>query len=357
MPPLRALVRLAMLSTLLGLGASPAATVLAQQDTIKDTLYTNPTWGYTIRWHSDRWDVVHDITGDDFNVLGLSDDDGNFVVFTGLRNYAGDAAACLDDMRAGAFADPDNPDQPTVEPEILFEWSDEHQAYIHLRSTASGAEQPSDDVLYLECQTLIPGEAVFQRFYSAPADVFDRSFDDVVDLLESVHLPASAWLPEDENDPAYVWAGYAPLLDEGRRNATLFPIDGEAPRLLIGLVDEAGDTRVVTFENISDRPVLVEPANLALIYTSLFDEAADQVHRPYAMAWEDGVKANADGSRTIAPGERATVHVQIAPIEELTMECDAFPFLALEYRASNDVFADITGDFGPCLDTSESATA
>jgi hypothetical protein len=357
MSPVSSLRRLAIPSALLFCCVLLVAPASAQQDTIKDTLYASPTWGYTIRWHSDQWELVHDLSGNDLNVLGLSDDAGNFVVFTGLRNYAGDAAACLDDMRAGAFADPDNRDQPAVEPEILFEWSDEHQAYVLLRSTSSGGNEPSADVLYLECQTLVPGEAVFQRFYSAPADVFDRSFDDVVDLLESVHLPASGWLPEDEDDPAYVWAGYAPLLDEGRLNATLFPLDGEDPRLLIGLVDEAGDTRVVTFENVSDRPVLVEPANLALIYTSLFDEVADQIHRPYAMAWEDGVKSNADGSRTIAPGERATVHVQIAPIEELTMDCDAFPFLALEYRQSDDVFSDITGDFGPCLDDRESATA
>ena len=364
MPPVRALVRFVMASTLLALAALaalPLSPASAQQDTIKDTLYTSPTWGFTIRWHSDRWDVVHDLSGDDLNVLGLSDDGGNIVVFTGLRNYAGDAAACLDDMRAGAFSDPAEDAAiatPTIEPEVLFEWSDEHQAYVLLQTTSAGADGPTDDVLYLECQTLVPGEAVFQRFYSAPAAVFDQSYDDVVDLLESVHLPASAWLPEDENDPAYVWAGYAPLRDEERRDATLFPLDGEAaPRLLIGLVDESGDTRVVTFENVSDRAVLVEPANLTLIYTSLFDEAEDQIHRPYALAWEDGVTANADGSRTLAPGERATVHVQIAPIEELTMDCDAFPFLALEYRESAESFADITGDFGPCLDESESATA
>lgn len=349
----RPLLSLTLLLSALVVCALPFSPVSAQEATLKDTIYTSPLWGYTIRWHADEWQVDNDVTSPDFNLLSLSDNHGNFMTFTGANGFNGNAKACLDDMRANAFSDPEQTVATpfTYESGDPVEWRDKEQSYVLLSTTTTDADGTENKgVLYLECQTLIPGEAVFERFYSGSADAFDQWYDNVVDIIESVHLPASAWLPEDKGDPSLVWAGYSPLLDFGRYNATFFPFDVDDPRLLIGLVDRAGDSRAITFENISAAPVTVDPMNLALVYSPLIGEGEVQIHEPSFASWEDGIADSAEGTRTLAPGERATVDVDIAPIDESTIDCNALPFLGYEYREPDGAYADFANlDVNICL--------
>ena len=336
--------------TIVGHRATPAS---AQHAGLRDTVYTSTEWGYTIRWHGDEWNVVHDVSGPDVNLLMVGDDAGNFVSFTGLNDFNGNARICLDDMVASALSDPEHTSTApfTYESGDPVEWRHRDQAYELLSTTVTkGDGSVEEGVLYLECQTLVPGKAVFQRLYSGSADSFDQNTDDVIAMIEGVYLPASAWLP-DEDEPAIVLAGYSPLLDRGRGDATLFPAD--EPQLLIGLADVAGERRVIGFENVSATPVTVYPADLALVYVDIAG-AGDEVRSvPTAVGWSDAFAGDASGARDLAPGERAFAVVDMPDIDASVIACDSIYYLGYEYRDQTGEFSDFADfDAASCSDES-----
>jgi hypothetical protein len=255
------------------------------------------------------------------------------IAFSGTPQSGGDAQTCLDGMIEEALAVPGAVYVATAlndfgEP---FEWREPNQAYTLFQVRIPVGDVLQDHAVYLECQTLVPGEAVFKRSYSGPVAVFDQWYDDIAETVEGVYLPASAWWPLP--DSPGVWAGSAPLIGDWRANGALLPSQ-EDPQLLVGQVDAAGDVRVVTFENVGASPATAEPGNLVLTVSSISADVSGPVQRPNAIAWDDGQNANADGSRVLTPGERATVQVSIAPIDESLVVCDSLPRLTLEYRQS-----------------------
>lgn len=334
-----------------------AGLAAAQQESLKNTIYTSPLWGYTVRWHGGAWDVTNDITSPDTNLLSLSDGNGNFVTYMGVERFAGDAAACLDDMQANAFSNPESTKTApfTYDDGEPVAWHEQEQAYVLLSTFTEQDDGTVDEgVLYLECQTLVPGEAVFQRLYSGSAASFEAANAEVIDMLESVALPASAWLP-DEDDPTFVSAGYSPLRDVSRYEATFFPTDAENSQLLITLVDRAGYLHAITFENVSEQPVAVDPRNVTHIYVDL-ERSDDEVrHAAVSSSWEDGATVNSDGTRTLAPGERATVDIEFTPFPADMIDCDALPFMGYEYRDAHGSSASFA-DFDPPSCTTAAAS-
>jgi hypothetical protein len=172
---------------------------------------------------------------------------------------------------------------------------------------------------------LVPGFVV-----SSPVAVLDQWYDDIVETLEGVFLPASAWLSNPDQEQQ-IRAGIAPLNGAWRTNAVILPNDEGDPQLLVGLADAASDIRVVRFENVSDEAVTVDPENLVLGVSSMREEAAGSSQQPYSVTWDDDSNANADGSRSLKPGEHATVQVAIAPVDESTIACDPAPLLVFQY--------------------------
>jgi len=345
------MVSIALLAALF----TPSPATLAQQSTIKDTVYVSPTWGFSVRWHDDEWILDLDLSSDGSDTLGLRDSDENYLLFTGERGFAGNADACLDQMIADAGEVP-GPDLAVATDSAgdPYEYRDPEQAYIVYQTTAADADgNPQDLVVYAECQTLVPGEAVLKRQYSGTPDTFMQSYDAIVDVLESVHHPwASAFLPEDDSAPRFVWSGYSPLRGRDRDTANLFPFpdSGVPSTLLIDLVDQAGTTRVVTFRNVSAAPVSVEPSNLNQTLLSVLAEEPPIMEPATAVTWEDGVNLNSDGSRTLAPGESATVHVTIPSIDPNQMSCDVLPLLLFSYLDSAGDYTDFgAGDLSACL--------
>jgi hypothetical protein len=325
---------------------------VAQQPTLKDQIYASPNWGYSIRWHADEWTVSQETSEGRADLLELTDSLGNVIVFTGREEFNGDAAACLDDMISELLAIPGATDPITVSYDggDPVERRHSQQSYTLMQVRLPAAGVPTDFAVYAECQMLEPGVAIFARFYIGPVAVFDQWYDDVVATLESVFLPIDAWQPISADDYNLVWAGEAPLLGLDRLDAALFPYEAFNPRLLVGLVDAAGDARVIAFENFGSEPITVEPVNIALTLTSLTGEGGDQIERPYAIFWEDGITTNADGSRVLAPGERATVRVEIAPVDESAVGCDELPYLTYEYRLSADEYAEFAAkDITACF--------
>jgi hypothetical protein len=312
----------------------PADHAVAQQTGLKDMIYVSPHWGYSIRWYSSEWIIGDEQSDADADLLQLTDSLGNAITYTGLEGFQGDADACLDQMVGEVVSIPGAGDVAQAEGDFgtPYEWRDASQSYtvFQIRLPVNGVLV--DHAVYAECQTLVPGKAVFQRLYTGPVEVFDQYYDDIAQTLDGVFLPASAWLPMPDSEVA--WAGSAPLLSTSRLNASLVPSASDA-QLLVGLVDASGDTRIVTFENVSDAPVSVDPNSLVLSVTAMTDETLPPEQRPSSIAWEDGSVANADGTRALAPGERATVQVGIPPVDTSTMTCDGLPSLTLEYRPAD----------------------
>jgi len=267
--------------------------------------------------------------------LALQDTLGNTIAFSGSTQFDGDARTCLDDMVNRVLASPGAADPETVEGDIgmLYDSREPEQAYTLMQVRLPVAGVLQDHAVYLECQTLVPGEAVFERYYSGPVGVFDQWYDDIVETLEDVFLPASAWLPIPDAEQQ-IWMGFAPLSGEWRTNASLLPDEQGNPLLLVGLPDAAGDIRVVTIENISDGPVTINPENFVLSISAMGEEGAEPSQAPYSLTWDDGAKANADGSRQLQPGEIAMVQVAIAAFDESTIKCDGSPQIVFAYRQS-----------------------
>ena len=307
--------------------------ILAQESVLKDAVYVSPTWGYSVRWYSGEWTLAEESTEGQTDTLTLLDALGNTVSLSGTSRFDGDAVACLEEMVEQVLATPGAADPETVEGDfgMLYESREAEQAYtlMQVRLPVGGALQ--DHAVFIECQTLVPGEAVFQRYYSGPVGVFDQWYDDIVETLEGVFLPASAWLPIPDTEKQ-VWTGMAPLSGDWRTNASLLFDEQEDPLLLVGLADAAGDIRVVTFENVSEAPVTIEPQNFALTISAMLEETSGPSQAPYSVTWDDGVTSNPDGSRVLQPGEMATVQVAIAAVDESAVQCDARPVVVFEYR-------------------------
>jgi hypothetical protein len=210
---------------------------------------------------------------------------------------------------------------------------------------------------------LVPGEAVLKRGYVGPPDVFERWYNDIVETLEAVFLPASAWLPDSPDDPGIIWAGAAPLLGKRRINAAFVLDSVDNPQLLVGLEEDAGDASVVTFENVSDEDMTVTPAGVSLTFLSMTNDGLTSEEWPlYGISWEDGTETDFDGARVLAPGERATVRLDFVPGDLSAIGCADLPFLILTYTAADDTivtFADseLPPHLSDCLPTDELSAA
>lgn len=116
-----------------------------------------------------------------------------------------------------------------------------------------------------------------------------------------------------------------------RNNATIVHDDMGYPVLLVGLVDETGDTRLVHFENIGEAPLLVEPEEIELTLAPRADPAVEEVLPLLSVAWQDGTPANADGSRLLEVGERATALLTFASPRSTIEACHEQAFATFFY--------------------------
>ena len=309
--------------------------VQAQENGLPDARYASPTWGYVIRWDSSGWDVAREDSVSGTDTLLLEDGLGNAVTFIGETAFGGDAGACLEALLQGAQSTPGATDFAIAQDALgdPYEWSSPEQSYVVFQITVPDTlGEPADYAVYAECQTLVPGEAVFQRIVSGPPDRFEASFEDIAATVEGVFLPASAWISYFPDDPTFVSAGIAPLRDGEERIDAAFALDSaDQPHLLVGLETEAGETRVVTFENVSGDPVTVAPGDVTLTLYALTGEAPDQNWPQSAFRWEDAA-TGVEGERTLAPGERATLLLDFAAGDLSAFTCDVLPTLLLEYQ-------------------------
>jgi hypothetical protein len=141
---------------------------------LRDMTYTSPTWGYSVRWFADEWTIDQETSADRADSLWLSDSTGNMVGFEGRASYGGDARTCLDDQLAIVEQAAGISDMTVVRDEfdhpqkIFHPW----RSWILLLAPSADAGEPGDQILYLDCRTLRPDEAVLIRYLIAPVATF-----------------------------------------------------------------------------------------------------------------------------------------------------------------------------------------
>src|SRR4029079_16132809 len=191
---------LVLLLTLLVL--SPLAHASAQDDAtpgVDGSTYTSPTFGYTLSWDDSLWGVTDAYREDGYDLLTLETDTAALYIES-LYFYQGDPGDCLPGEGV-AIADENGL-------EDLDPLTDENNEPIETveAETATGLyDLPASDdtlesVVYLQCRTLIPGDAVLVvTGFLDPAEL-DSQLADVNAIIDSIELSADAQPTFDESD-------------------------------------------------------------------------------------------------------------------------------------------------------------
>jgi hypothetical protein len=179
---------------------------------IDGNVYTSPTYGFSISWDEDLWEVGSEKSADgvDSLVLVLDDEDGHMIV--GLKGHAagGDPERCLEDM-VDRYED--------LEGEIFIEgesgemtpivggdgeparYVDEFAAAaVYKFRVGERGSSAATYVRYLECRALVPGEAVLEIHELAIASSYDAHVDEMNVLLRAIDIP----VPGEEAEEAAV---------------------------------------------------------------------------------------------------------------------------------------------------------
>lgn len=164
---------------------------------IEGNAYTSPTYGYSLEWDGDLWEVAEDQGGGNSrDVLRLHYIDGGFLIVEGYDDYDGDPEDCLDGSSAevldlDAVEDSEPLEDRRGDP---IEGEEDGVAFI-----AYTLDLGTNSVVgYFTCQTLVEDEAVLAFSLVVPEDVADTAIDDLGDVRESLDLNAQGG---DEGTP------------------------------------------------------------------------------------------------------------------------------------------------------------
>lgn len=303
-----------ILVALLVLLAVPLSAAASREErALHDMNYVSPTWGYVVRWYGDEWRVDEQSSESGFDSLWLSNDEGTIVGIQGGQEYAGDAAACLDDLIAGIEQYPGAVDPVIVEDEEGTQQiaRDPWLSWVVLLVGLPAGDQTVDQVVYLDCQTLVPGEAVLSRMLAGVAAGFDQD-DPRFDVL-NVALPRSALVV----DPRSGMLGPGTMGGQTPRPFPEFVCAG-FPRIGQLLVDAGGDelgmmtvldgaelTRVIAIENTSTAPLTIDPAAFVVGFQTFDGSLPPPDVSPATANWLIG----GSSPLTLQPGQQELLQV------------------------------------------------
>jgi hypothetical protein len=343
------------------LAALPLPALGQEPRGLHDMAYTSPNWGYHVRWHSDEWTIDEETSEGGADSLWLSDTSGNVAGFDGAAAYNGDATLCLDDLIATVESIPDATNIEVVYDEAGTEQStyDPRRSWIMLLVGIPAGDQVIDHVVYLDCRTLAPGQAVLARTLAGPAATFLSNLGRF--SVVQTTLPRSAW----EYNAEYDW-----LVDGRGEGSDLalffdgvcggFPRDGRllfspdgTERAMVSLVDgtssydaddsSADNDRVLMIENTSTAPLTIDPAGF--VYREGFpgfDELRD-IGLP-DVVWED---TGDTGAREIGPGSWAPVQL-LWPDDLVLPQGGVYLLYRDDEFAGGEVEVDSIGVAGGC---------
>ncbi len=161
---------------------------------ISGNRYISPVFGYRLEWDGDRWvaadtAVVADPPGDSLTLMAA--DGTSVLMIQGQERYAGDGKACLEAMGAESLGASGFDDvEPYDEGELSFSDPDRVHAaaYTFTHTDAEGVVH--DGGIYVECRTLVEGEAVLSATYThLDLAALEAGVADVQDVLATFELP------------------------------------------------------------------------------------------------------------------------------------------------------------------------
>jgi hypothetical protein len=295
------------------------------EQSLRDSVYISPTWGFSVRWYNDEWAVDQETTTDGVDTLWLTDTMGNAVGFEGRAGYSGDARACLDDLVSMVEETTDVGDAAVATDELDRPFKIFHPwrswTVLLVPGQADDQESAVDHLVYLDCRTLVPDEAVFVRYLIAPAETFSDELPQL-DVLNAA-LPRGAWygsvyegltapgqsdesswspMPADSIEP-WEFPGNPELLgtEDGSELGMMTQVDG----------DPENNTFVVMIENSGTAPLEIDPLQFTDsnwdYFDGLIEPRPDPDLAPVRTSWDDGAES---GPRTLPPGTWASLTLE-----------------------------------------------
>lgn len=157
---------------------------------VEGDTYTSPSFGYTISWDPDIWEVENEASEEGFDQLRLGDPP-NTVYLNGIEAFDGDPATCLqetaDALAGGEGVSKFGPAEDRNGDPIAGERADRAFAQYELTLTRDGERVSITN--YVECRVLVPDEAVLAIVYIVATDEFEDQFPLVEDLLDAIEIP------------------------------------------------------------------------------------------------------------------------------------------------------------------------
>ena len=180
--------------------------------------YVSPTFGYSVSW-GDAWSVAEEFSESGFDLLELETRDG-ILWLEGQTDFGGDAAACLADAASSLDNEPGVENfAPVAEDGTPVAGGDESRAFATYSYDLTFDDGTSAAAMaYLECRTIIPGEAVLEITHVAGSEVYAAEAAAAREVLATLVVPA----PGEAGTPG---AG----------------VDSTADRLVVVMEDAAAD--------------------------------------------------------------------------------------------------------------------
>ena len=165
--------------------------------------YTGPTYGAAVGWDEEVWSVNEDVTfaGEGYDGLRL-DSDVSLLYVEAFEAFEGNAAACLEDARAeleenpgiSEFAEATDREAPTADGELP------ENAAIYEYTFTNDAGDEGEVVYYVECRTLVEGEAVLELTYVSLPRFYDVDLPEAEAVFAALEIPGTDATPTASND-------------------------------------------------------------------------------------------------------------------------------------------------------------
>lgn len=159
---------------------------------VNGNTYESPTYGFTLDWDADLWEVDFAASDNDGDILILTDGIST-VTFAAAEGFDGDAEACV------AAAEDDIGDRRGVEDVEILEdedgplvEGDEDSAYGYYGYTLEQRNGDAEEMYeYVKCSALDDGQSVVRISQAAPVANADEELDALDELLEGVELAST----------------------------------------------------------------------------------------------------------------------------------------------------------------------
>jgi hypothetical protein len=156
---------------------------------VTGSTWEGTNWGVRITWDPASWTFGDEFITDGYDGVQINSA-GSTVYLEAYEGFGGDAEACVDDAESEIRAREGITEVVVLEDRPL-PVADDVRGPAHLFGLT--AELPDGTAFrgieYVECRTLVPGEAVLEITWQTAAETFNPEFPLVEDLFATIELP------------------------------------------------------------------------------------------------------------------------------------------------------------------------